>query len=99
MQHCLKLFECFLEIFSYTFDSRMSGVVRQKRFHPKQIILNADYVLKLLIELFSVQIAEVGGGEGGGVIISTHVIEDRTKLLPADLLEKTSELFSGEIKI
>ena len=78
----------------------MSGVVRQKRFQPKQIIINADYVLKLLIELFSVQIAEVGGGEGGeGVIISTHVIEDRTKLLPADLLEKTSELFSGEIKI
>ena len=37
--------------------------------------------------------------ERGGVIISTHVIEDRTKLLPADLLEKTSELFSGEIKI
>ena len=76
----------------------MSGVVRQKRYHPKQIILNADYVLKLLIELFSVQIGEVGGGEGG-VIISAHVIEDRTKLLPADLLENTSELFSGEIKI
>ena len=50
----------------------MSGVVRQKRFHPKQIILNADYVLKLLIELFSVQIGEVGGGEGGGSL-SQHM--------------------------